>query len=65
MQPIMAANPVLANEAPLTPATPTPTTTSGSMIFNLSTNGLSTGTYAVSFTAAGDPTVHTAQFQVK
>jgi len=38
---------------------------SGGYIFNLSTSSLSTGTYVLSFTAAGDPTVHTAQFQVK
>ena len=34
-------------------------------IFNLSTAGLSTGTWTVNFTVAGDPVVHTAAFQIK
>jgi hypothetical protein len=34
-------------------------------IFNLSTRGYQTGTYEVSFTAAGDPTTHTARFQLR
>ena len=34
-------------------------------IYNLSTKGLSTGTYALSFTISGDPTIHTVYFQVK
>ncbi len=34
-------------------------------IYNLSTKGLSTGTYALSFTISGDPTIHTVNFQVK
>jgi len=38
--------------------------TSGGYIFNLSTAGLATGTYALSFTISGDPTLHTAQFEV-
>ena len=37
----------------------------GGYHFNLSTAGLATGTYALSFTAGGDPTVHLAQFQVQ
>ena len=39
--------------------------TTGGYIFNLSTRGLGTGTYALSFIASGDPTTHTAMFQVK
>ena len=38
--------------------------TSGGYIFNLTTAGLATGTYAVSFTVSGDPTLHSAQFAV-
>lgn len=38
--------------------------TNGGYIFNLSTAGLAAGTYALSFTVSGDPTVHTAQFEV-
>jgi hypothetical protein len=34
-------------------------------IFNLSTRGLTTGTYALTFTATGDPTVHEVRFAVK
>ena len=34
-------------------------------VYNLSTKGLSTGTYALSFTISGDPTIHTVYFQVK
>jgi len=34
-------------------------------IYNLSTQGLSTGTYALAFTISGDPTIHTVYFQVK
>jgi streptogramin lyase len=37
----------------------------GGYIFNLSTTGYATGTYLLRFTAGGDPTVHTVQFQVK
>jgi microsomal dipeptidase-like Zn-dependent dipeptidase len=33
--------------------------------FNLSTKGYLTGTYALSFTATGDPTTHTVQFQLR
>jgi len=39
--------------------------TSGGYIYNLSTEGLTTGTYALSFTAANDPVVHMVQFQVR
>lgn len=38
--------------------------TAGGYIFNLSTKGLATGTYALSFTAGSDPTLHTVQFEV-
>jgi hypothetical protein len=38
---------------------------SGGYIFNLSTAGLASGTYALSFVVSGDPTLHTAQFEVK
>lgn len=34
-------------------------------IFNLSTNGLPTGTYALQFTVTGDPTLHTVFFGVQ
>jgi hypothetical protein len=37
----------------------------GGYIFNLSTQGLATGTYQLSFTASGDPTQHSVQFQVR
>jgi uncharacterized repeat protein (TIGR01451 family) len=39
--------------------------TSGGYIFNLSTKGLATGTYVLSFVAGADPEVHAMQFQVK
>jgi hypothetical protein len=39
--------------------------TLGGYIFNLSTRGLSAGTYAVIFTIDGDPTTHSVQFGVK
>jgi hypothetical protein len=39
--------------------------TSGGYIFNLSTKGLSTGTYRLSFTAEGDPSVHSVMFEVR
>ncbi len=38
---------------------------SGGYIFNLSTQGYATGTYGLSFTATGDPTQHSVQFQVR
>jgi hypothetical protein len=38
---------------------------SGGYIYNLSTKGLGTGTYRLSFTVTGDPSTHTAQFEVK
>jgi microsomal dipeptidase-like Zn-dependent dipeptidase len=34
-------------------------------IFNLKTTGLSTGTWAVTFTATGDPNSHQVQFQIR
>jgi hypothetical protein len=34
-------------------------------IFNLSTNGLATGTYALQFTVTGDPVLHTVFFGVQ
>jgi N-acetylneuraminic acid mutarotase len=37
----------------------------GGYIYNLSTKGLATGTYALSFTAGSDPPRHTVQFEVK
>jgi microsomal dipeptidase-like Zn-dependent dipeptidase len=37
----------------------------GGYIYNLSTTGYLTGTYALSFTATGDPTNHTVQFQLR
>jgi probable HAF family extracellular repeat protein len=37
----------------------------GGYIFNLSTKGYATGTYTLMFTATGDPTEHSASFQVK
>jgi len=39
--------------------------TTGGYIFNFSTKGLATGTYALGFKAGTDPTAHTVQFQVK
>ncbi len=39
--------------------------TTGGYIFNLSTKGLSTGTYRLSFTIGVDTTIYTAAFQVK
>ena len=39
--------------------------TSGGYIYNLSTNGLSSGTYALSFTVTGDPSVYQVTFQVR
>ena len=38
---------------------------SGGYIFNLSTKGLTTGIYALSFTAGADPATHTALCQVQ
>jgi hypothetical protein len=38
---------------------------SGGYIFNLSTRGLSTGTYRLDFVATGDPTVHSVTFEVR
>jgi hypothetical protein len=37
----------------------------GGYIFNLSTRGLSTGSYALIFAAGGDPTLHQLPFQVR
>jgi uncharacterized repeat protein (TIGR01451 family) len=37
----------------------------GGYVFNLSTRGLSTGTYGLNFTAGSDPLIHAAQFQVR
>lgn len=37
----------------------------GGYIFNLSTKGLASGTYKLSFAAGSDSTVHSVQFQVK
>lgn len=39
--------------------------TSGGYIFNLATSPLASGTWTLSFTATGDGTTHTVQFQVK
>ena len=39
--------------------------TTASYIFNLKTTGFATGTYALTFNAGTDPTVHTAMFQIK
>jgi hypothetical protein len=33
--------------------------------FNLQTSGFSTGTYALTFTATGDPTPHQVYFQIR
>jgi hypothetical protein len=41
------------------------TGTMGGYIYNLSTNGLATGTYGLQFTAGSDPTTHTVTFGVK
>jgi hypothetical protein len=38
---------------------------SGGYIFNLSTNGLGSGTYTLQFTAGNDPTTHSVPFGVK
>jgi hypothetical protein len=38
---------------------------SGGYIFNLSLKGFQQGTYAMTFTAGGDPTMHSVEFQVK
>jgi hypothetical protein len=38
---------------------------SGGYIYNLSTTGLTTGTYAVTLTASGDPLTHTVFFEVR
>ena len=37
----------------------------GGYHFNLSTGGLATGTYVLTFTVTGDPVVHFAQFEVR
>lgn len=37
----------------------------GGYIYNLSTDGLGSGTYRLSFTAGEDPIVHEVQFQIK
>ncbi len=37
----------------------------GGYIFNLSTQGLTTGSYTLSFIAGADPTTHTVSFQVR
>ena len=37
----------------------------GAYVFNLQTRGYGTGTYALSFTAGSDPTIHTVLFQVR
>jgi hypothetical protein len=39
--------------------------TGGGYIYNLSTKGLSVGTYNLRFTVQGDPVTHTVQFQVR
>jgi hypothetical protein len=39
--------------------------TAGGYIYNLKVDALSTGTYAVSFTAKNDPIVHTVQFEIR
>jgi hypothetical protein len=38
---------------------------SGGYVYNLSTRSLSIGTWVLSITAAGDPTTHTVQFDVR
>lgn len=37
----------------------------GGYLYNLSTKGRSSGTWELRFTATGDPTVHTVQFQLR
>jgi hypothetical protein len=37
----------------------------GAYIFNLQTKGLSTGTWALTFTATGDPNSHQVFFQIR
>lgn len=37
----------------------------GGYIFNLSTVGLTTGTYKINFNVSGDPSLYSAPFQVK
>lgn len=37
----------------------------GGYIFNLTTKGLTTGTYLLGFKAGGDPYTYTVRFQVK
>ena len=39
--------------------------TAGGYVYNLSTSGLGTGTYAVGFTVAGDPIAHTVLLEVR
>jgi hypothetical protein len=39
--------------------------TAGGYVYNLSTKGLATGTYALTFRAGADPTTHTVSFQVR
>ena len=39
--------------------------TTGGYIFNLSTKGLTTGTYNLNFTVSGGPSIYAASFQVK
>lgn len=39
--------------------------TTGGYIYNLSTQGLTTGTYSLSFQVSSDPTLYTVQFEVK
>ncbi len=39
--------------------------TTGGYIYNLSTKGYSSGTFALQFTAGSDPTTHSVQFQVR
>ena len=47
-------------------STPTaPAGGTGGYIFNLSTKGLATGTYVLSFKAGADKLVHSVQFEVK
>ena len=38
---------------------------SGGYVYNLSTRNLRTGIWVLSITAAGDPTTHTVQFDVR
>jgi hypothetical protein len=37
----------------------------GGYIYNLSTKGLASGTWVLSFTVTGDPTIHTVQFDLR